>query len=314
MTIGIGAIGNNAGLAVWKALQSVELVTSGSIGGFATFVILDSEYKSKTFCTQRGGSQTLFTYGDSVMKYPPQEVIDAPFAGVVSSGPDRQEPISALIPVADGVGLVTGHRIPAAIGKNGISVNWEVFQLMKEGIPADEAVKTIMQQNPKIDTGLIALDIRGNMGMMNSDRVNTRLDISSAHFEKGGAKIMVLNNEIYPHTIVADIAANIGMEVMLADRKPDLVIKMYAGIKIQYDENERVIINDNNVVQAIYTADTSVLKGKMITCVVPYLGNPVIKNGKTIGVMMNEPVAVLDEGVVVNFTGAPYIERDVRSI
>ncbi len=313
MTIGIGAVGKNAGLAVWKALQAVEAVTTGSVGGFAAFAIMDKDNKVKYYCTQRGGSSTLFTYGDSVMKYPPQEVIEARIAGVTSSGPDRQTPLTLNTPAEDGVGIVAGHRVPYQTGKNGMYVNSEVLQLMKNGMHPQDAVDQVLgRDNPNIDAGLIAIDIHGNIGMRNSERVKNRPDVTVAELVEGDTKITVINNEIYPYTIVADLAAAVGMEVMLEDREPDLVITLRAGTKIQYAEEDRIVINDDNEAIEIYTNDETLLARENTPGVVPYINTPVIRNGEVIGKMMNESVGIFDYGVINNFMGLKEVQRDVR--
>lgn len=313
MTIGIGAIGKNAGLAVWKALNSVERVTSGSIGGFATFVIFNKDGKVKYYCTQRGGSKTLFTEGDSVVDYPPDEVIEAVIAGVISSGPDRPEPLESLLPAKEGVGFITGHRIPSAIGKNGISVNMETLKIMEKGESSNTAVNKVMSENPNIDAGLIAVDVNGNIGAINSKKVENRLDVASAVIKKAEAKVAVFNNEIYPVKITADLAAAIAMQVMTEERKPDIKITISSGLKVELGTEDKVVVNKENSAIQIFTTDPTILRGKT-TCVVPYLGSTVVKNGKKIGILMNEPLTVLDNGIIVELAGQKTIVRDVRKV
>lgn len=313
MTIAIGAMGKNAGLAVWKALNSVEMVTSGSIGGFATFTIIDQNGKVKYYYTQRGGSRTLFTSGDSVIDYPPQEVVNAPIAGVISSGPDRMEPLSAFLVAEDNLGLVTGHRIPQAIGTSGQPVNIEVLKLMRNGVPANLAVEKVMEQNPNVDAGLIAIDVKGSSGIKNSIKVEQRPDAEKAIAEKDDTKVMVLNNEIYPVKITADLAAAIAMEVMIGARKPDMQISINTGLKVQYGIHDKIVIDENNNALEVFTTDSTILDGK-VTCVVPYLGSLVVKDNKVIGRLMNEPITILDNGVIVDLAGQKTIIRDVEKV
>lgn len=313
MTIAIGAIGKNAGLAVWKALNSVEKVTSGSIGGFATFTIIGEDGKTEYYCTQRGGSRTLFTSGDSVSTYPPETVIKAPIAGVISSGPDRMEPLSDFLVSEDNVGLVTGHRIPQAIGVNGLPVNIEVLKLMKKGIPANVAIEMVMSHNPNVDAGLIAIDLKGNCGIMNSIKVENRIDAAKAIVEKDDAKVMVLNNEIYPVKITADLAAAIAIQVMSEERKPDFQISIDIGLKVQHGPDDKVVIDENNRAIEVFTTDSTILKGR-VTCVVPYLGSIIVKNNKIIGKLMNEPITILDNGKIMDLAGQKTIIRDVEGV
>ena len=83
MTIGIGAAGPNAGLAVFRALAAAEAVGHGAIGGFAVFAVLTADGRVIRAETQRGGSATLFTDGETTGGPPPPEVASARFAAVV---------------------------------------------------------------------------------------------------------------------------------------------------------------------------------------------------------------------------------------
>jgi len=313
MTIGIGAVGENAGLAVWKALNAVEKVSNGSIKGFATFTIITNTSEVKYFCTQRGGSLTLFTLGDSIADQPPEEVINAPIAAVISSGPDRLEPLELYLPAERNVGMVTGHRIPNAIGVSGKPVNVEVLELMKRGVPADMAVKKVMEENQNVDAGLIAIDVKGNCGLMNSKRVDMRPDIAKAMIFKDKTKVMVLNNEIYPVQVAADLAAAIAMQVMSKERQPDFQVEISAGVKVQYGSEDKVIIDEHNRAIEIYTTDPTILEGRVV-CVVPYLGSLVVKDGNVVGRLLNEPITVLQDGVIVDLAGQKTMLRDVARI
>lgn len=310
MTIGIGAVGKNAGLAVWKALNYVERVAVGSVGGFATFAVLNEEGRVNYYCTQRGGSKTLFTFGDSVAEYPPEEVVNATAAAVISSGPDRAEPLTMYLAAEDGVGLVTGHRIPSAIGADGLPVNQQVLQIIKEGASAKEAVEAVMRRNPAVDAGLIAVGADGTCGMMNSEKVDARPDNAKAFVERDDAKVYVLNNEIYPVQTTADLAAAVALEVMSGDRKADFQISISAGLKVEYDRQDKVIIDGDNRAVAVFTSDGTVLEGRTV-CVVPYLDSQIIRDGKVVGRLMNEPITLLEDGVIVELAGAQTIVRDV---
>lgn len=313
MTIGIGAIGPNAGLAVWKGLNCAERVTSGSIGGFATFAIMDEDQKVHYYCTQRGGSRTLFTFGDSVLTEPPEEVAKASLAAVISSGPDRTEPLTMYLASEDGVGMVTGHRIPSAVGVDGIPVNLQVLALMKEGVTAEQAVSAVMEKNPSVDAGLIAIDVNGSGGMMDSHKVEQRPDHASKTLSAGDVKVFVLNNEIYPVGITAEVAAAIAFETMTGEREADFRISISAGLKVQFDHQDKIVINDENEAVEIYTSDRTVLKAETV-CVVPYLGSLVIHRGTVIGRLMNEPITLLRDGVIVKLAGADRIVRDVSRL
>ena len=208
MTIGIGAIGPRAGLAIFRALEATERVGEGSIGGFAVYRVIGSDGQIHTYTTQRGGTATLVTRGEVTGGLPPQEALDARVAALISSGPDRPEPLERCIPGEAGVGLVTGHRIPMAPTKNKKPLNQEVLELMRQGRTAPEATKALMDEHPQIDAGIIAVDVKGNLGAQNSPRVLNRPDMMEVFREdcEAGCKVAVFINEIHPKE-VAVVAA-----------------------------------------------------------------------------------------------------------
>src|SRR5690606_22937806 len=128
MTIGIAAHGPNAGLAVMRALAAVEAVGRGAIGGFVSFVALTEKGGAEWRSVQSGGSAALFGAGQHSM---PSVLARARNAAVMSSGPNRPEPLCQFTPALEHVGLVTGHRMPNTIGVNGINLADEVLVLMR---------------------------------------------------------------------------------------------------------------------------------------------------------------------------------------
>jgi hypothetical protein len=77
--------------------------------------------------TQRGGTATLFLKGETTGTNPPDEAGASPLAALMSSGPDRPEPLAQFV-VADGrAGLVTGHRLPNAAAVSGRPLNAEIL-------------------------------------------------------------------------------------------------------------------------------------------------------------------------------------------
>ena len=127
MTIGIAVYGPMAGLATFKALQAVERVGRGAIGGFASFVAITADGALLRSETQRGGTATLFTAGETICALPPQAFAEAPWAALMSSGPDRPAPLSQFTPGRAGVGLVSGHRLPNMPGADGLPINRAVL-------------------------------------------------------------------------------------------------------------------------------------------------------------------------------------------
>lgn len=88
-------------------------------------------------------------------------------------------------------------------------MNHLALELMEHGLSAVEAVESVMKDNPEQDAGLIAVDMKGNVGVMNSQRVERRTDVAKIFKEDKttGAKVAVLLNEIHPPQAVAEVAA-----------------------------------------------------------------------------------------------------------
>src|SRR5690606_4852307 len=72
MTFGIGISGPGAGLAAIRALQAVEAVSRGMIGGFVSLAVAGENGEVLRAATQRGGSASLFGHGATGGK-PPRE-------------------------------------------------------------------------------------------------------------------------------------------------------------------------------------------------------------------------------------------------
>ena len=103
------------------------------------------------------------------------------------------------------------------------------------------------------------------------------------------------------------------MQVMTEELKPDFKITISSGLKVQFGTEDKVVVNEKNSAIQIFTTDSTILRGRT-TCVVPYLGSIVVKQGKEIGILMNEPLTVLDNGIIVELAGQKTIVRDVRKI
>jgi hypothetical protein len=178
MTIAIAAAGSNAGRAIFEGLKAAEKIGMQSIGGFVAFAALTEAGALLRAETQRGGSSTLFVDGERNGVEPPTPVAEAVAAGLISSGPDRPTPLSQFVAAAAGVGLVTGHRLPTALGVNGKLMNLEALELPRAGRSGQEAVDAVVGQNPTSDCGLIAIDGAGRVYGRSSARGSWRVPMS----------------------------------------------------------------------------------------------------------------------------------------
>jgi hypothetical protein len=303
-TIAIAASGPRAGEAVFRALEEAEKISSGSIHGVAWFMAMTKDGKVHRFSNfGRGGTKTMFINGEETGTPPPAEIAEAPFAGVVSTGP--RDPTYRIYDPGkypnggDDVGFVVGHRLPNSIGKNGLPVDHEVFSLMQKGLSARAAVDRVMGANEDLDVGLIAVDRKGLVAMHNSALVDKRYDYGRARGEDpaSGAVVETIFNEIHPPQAVAQLVVNVALEIMSDARKPDFQITVKAGTKVGLANENVVEVDGNMLATRITTTVPAHLTGEKVA-VIPYILTKVVQQGKTIGYTINEPLSVLQDGVI----------------
>jgi hypothetical protein len=313
MTIGIAAVGPGAGMAVFDALGAVERVGWGAIGGFVTFVALTGRGELLRFETQRGGTATLFIDGEKTGVVPPKIVADAVMAALMSSGPDRPEPLSQFVAAASGAGIVTGHRLPNAPGVSGIPVNEAALSLMRSGKSARQAVKSVLAENPKADAGLIAIDAGGAIFSANSERVQDRPDLGHARAATGGSVVEVLHNAIHPIGSIAQLAADIALEAMIPTTKSDGWVNVTIETPLSFGPEDCVIIGENGNALEIITTDERILKGRW-NCAAIYLGSMVKRDGRVLGQTVFEPNVVVADGRILSMSGQESLRLGYRRV
>lgn len=304
MTIGIAAYGPNAGLAVYTALAAVEHVATGSIRGYAAFAAISQSGTLLRAQTQRGGTSTLFVDGENTGVNPPSDVAAARMAAVMSSGPDRPEPLAQFVPGEAGVGLVTGHRLPNAAGVTGRAVNQEVLQRLREGLDARRAVDTVLDADPESDAGIIAVDSRGGVHARNSDRVARRPDLGHARRSDmfTEATVEVLHNAIFPMDSLAALAADIALAVMVPRDRLAGCLRVNAGTPVHHGAENRVIVDADGSALTVETTDRRILAGRH-NCAAVYLGAAVVRDGEVLGHTVVEPNVVVEDGRIVSLSG-----------
>ncbi|MAN76699.1 MAG: hypothetical protein CML24_05795 [Rhizobiales bacterium] len=304
MTIGILAVGPNAGLAVVEALAAVEKIATGSIGGYAVFAVLDSTGGVLRAQTQRGGTRTLFVDGETTGVVPPDDFAGARFAAIMSSGPDRPDPLSQYVAAAEGVGLVTGHRFSNAIGAVGLPLNLEILEAMRAGLSAQQAVEKVIAANPQADAGIIAADFRGIVHASNTPRVAARPDIGHARREDAGtgAVVEVLHNAIVPSASIAALAAEIAMATMVPRIRGAGKILVRAGTPLVEGPINRVLVDDDWTASLLEVTDPLILSGRH-NCAPVYLDTQIVRDGRIVAYTIIEPNGVVDEGRIVSLNG-----------
>src|SRR3546814_7427510 len=120
-------------LPIFRALSAVGRVGRGDIGGFASFVAISGAGGLLTADTQRGGTATLF----GAKGTPPPAFASARLVALISSGPDRPEPLMQFTPADAAVGMVSGHRLPNTPGVDGRPLNLAVLARLQQGETPD---------------------------------------------------------------------------------------------------------------------------------------------------------------------------------
>lgn len=313
MTIGIGAMGPNAGLAVFRTLQMAERIGEGAIGGYAVFAAIDNEGKVHRAETQRGGTKTLFTRGEKTGVSPPDVIASAPFAAVMSSGPDRPAPLSQFLPADGEVGLVTGHRLPNGVGLDGTRLNDAVLAAMAQGLSASAALRQVLDANPQSDAGMIALGPGRGIDLMNSARVAKRPDLGTALLAgPDGSAIAILHNAIWPTTTLAPLLAETGLEWMLRSQAPSGTVGIPAGIPVMAGDRDRLIVGRDGIAERVETTDARIVTGRH-NCAAIYIGAEVVCGGELLGVTAEEPNVVVEDGRIVTLSGQDHFSINYRT-
>ena len=314
MTIGIAAYGSHAGLAVFKALRAAEAIGWGSIGGFASLAVITEDNRLARYQTQRGGSATLFVDGDLTGVAPPPEVLGATIAALMSSGPDRPEPLSQFVPGDAATGLISGHRLPNTPGCNGKILNLDALDHLHQGKTPQQAVDLVIEANPQADVGLIAVNVHGQIYARNSQRVQQRPDLGWARRVHGpsSAAVEVLHNAIHPAGSLAGMVADIALETMAPAFHPDNWVLVEAGIPVQLGKHGIVHVDAELRALSIVTSDASLLRGHGNGAAI-YIGSEVRQAGRRLGATITEPYVVLEQGRIVSLSGQQSLRVGFRT-
>jgi hypothetical protein len=274
-----------------------ELLGRGAIGGFAVFAILDAQGAVHHRVSQRGGINALDL---------PPEWLQARHAAVISSGPDRPEPLVQFVPGVDQVALVTGHRSPHLPGRGGLAVNRLALDRIVAGASPQEAVDATLADNPESDVGLVALDIHGRLGWGNSERVLRRDDRGSCHRDNGEARIALLHNSIPAHLGLTESVADLAWTCLTGQPLATRLIYLHESVPIRAADRDRVHVRKDGAITAIDSADPLLPSANRRGWAI-YLGTEVWQDGRRIGLVANELSIEIAQGQVCKPSAQPPI-------
>lgn len=288
MTIGVAASGPQAGAAVRTAALAAEQMGHGAIGGFVVFAVMDDAGRVRHRWCQRGGVTALDL---------PPDWLQARRAALIESGPDRPEPLVQFLPGADGVGMVTGHRLPNRPGTDGIALNQAALGLMAAGATPGDAVGQVLRTHPEIDAGLIALSAAGELAWGNTPRVARRPDQGHAHRDNGLCRLAVLHNSIHPCAPLADAMADLAWYALTGESRSFRALALRAPVAVTAAARDRVHVDAQGRILAIEQADPSLPQTPRRANAV-YLGSEVWQDGRHIGHTVSELTADMADGRV----------------
>jgi hypothetical protein len=307
VTIGVAAWGPGAGRAALTGLRAVERIGRGAVGGYVSFVALTAAGDVLRAQIQRGGAAALF--GPNLEDLP-ATMAAAPVAGLMSSGPDRPEPLSRFTPAAAGVGLVTGHRMPNVPGADGAAPNEAVLALMAAGLGPRAAVTRTLAANPDADAGLIALTADGRLHVADSALVRRRGGSRRAMFgsRAGGARAAALCNAIHPGPAVAATAAAAALDAMQPPDAARRAITIAAGAPLRLAAREAIAVGADGRAVAIHVCDPRLLSGEWSFGLGPFA--PVV--GAFDAVAVYEPFMTARDGALSSVDGRDSLKVGVR--
>lgn len=293
MTIGVAASGPNAGAAVRAAVLGAELLGRGAIGGFAVYGMLDEQRRVRHRVTQHGGITSLSL---------PDSWLEAQCAAAISSGPDRLEPLEQFLPGIDGVGLVTGHRLPNSPDGSGVPVNQAVLARMAAGDSPQQAVDAVLDAHPEVDAGMIALSADGRLGCGDSRRVRARADHGMCSRDNGHCRITLLHNSIYSHVPLADILIDLAWPYLTGEPAAARFLSVGEALPIRASERDRVHITAHGEITAIDSANP-LLPSAHRRATAIYLGSEVWQDGRPVGEVLTELITEVSDGAVCRPSG-----------
>jgi len=297
MTIGIAVAGPGAVRAALAGLAAVEAVGRGAIGGFVSLAGLTSDGRIARAETQRGGSRAL-----------PFEALEPALAGarlavLMSSGPDRPEPLAQFTPADPALGLLTGHRLPNMPGPDGQPPNLRVLDLLKAGLDPAAAIRQALAVDPEADAGLILLTPSGEIALGNSSRVGRRDDIgrASRRDPHSGLRIGVLHNSIFPREALAALAVSAAIDAVAPVDCCDCEAPVL-GHRVDVGSARLLRIDAARRVTAIEvpTPDWTLphWEGSVVQ-----RGDPVLCDGRLVGRITREVYCILDHGEITGSRG-----------
>jgi hypothetical protein len=299
VTIGIAVSGPGAARAALAALAAVEAVGRGAIGGFVSLVAIAPDGTLLSAGTQRGGSAALFPAGW------PEGLADARLAALMSSGPDRPEPLSQFTPADPAAGLVTGHRLPNMPAASGAPPNRTALRALADGMSPEDAVAAALDPEPEFDAGLIAMDLSGRIALADTKAVATRDDAGAglASDKATGLRIGVLHNSIHPHRPLADLVLAAALDSVAPADRCDATAEVTGLAVRDGPPGRRLVLDPETGMPAAFEAADPSWRADWWEGSPVRRGDPVLSGGLRVGRVTRESYCILADGVITSARG-----------
>jgi hypothetical protein len=292
MTIGIACVGDDPVAAIVAAVLGAELAGRGAIGGFAVLAALDAAGDFHHTCVQRGGVSALVVA---------PAWRSAKVAALISSGPDRPEPLIQFLPGKSGHGLVTGHRLPNTIGTEGVALNVDALRLIEAGRAPQDAVDDVLRSAPESDAGLIAVNSHGMFGFANSARVARRPDLGAAHRFEHGRGYALLHNSIFGNvascTELAAILGDLAWASLTTTPGDHALLRLERPVPLRPSDCDRLLVDDEDCIVAIESANPALFAAAQASRTVAAAPTMVVRSGQRVGTAMTDLYARIADGL-----------------
>lgn len=307
MTIGIATRGPRAGAAALQILRAVEAIGSGSIGGFAVFHWRDTSGALHHAVTQDQGTLTLD---------PAPGWETATHAAIISSGPNRPEPLLQFVPGSPDTGFVTGHRLPTSLLPDGAVLNTAALQAMAAGGFDQAQLEALLATGPAMDAGLICLPLEGPVLIADSPRVASRDDTGRFHWSAGpDLACALLHNSIHTASVhgqaLAEALGGIGRAALGGPVADYVCSRLPDRLPVQRAAADFIELTPAGEVIALHSADPAYhgARGR-ITAI--YQSTAVHCQGRRIGQAVSEVFSGLEPGLLIQGPRRDFVwKRDI---
>ena len=300
MTIGIAVSGPGAAAAALAALAAVEAVGRGAIGGFVSLTAISGVGGLLTATTQRGGSAAVRASN------PCGGALEtARLVVLMSSGPDRPEPLTQFTPGDAQAGLVTGHRLPNMPAASGAPPNVTALRGMADGMTPERAIEAALSGDPDFDAGLIAMNLSGRIALANTPAVDSRDDLGAALVADAatGLAVGVLHNSIHPHRALADLAVAAAIDSISPSDRSDSEASVMGLAISDGAPGRRLVLDPRNGRPAGFIAADPVWRAGWWEGSPVRRGDPVVCGDTVVGRVCREAYCILSDGIVTGARG-----------